>query len=134
MTIGMVVVAFMAATVLRMVPGHDDVHVQPNHVGCKRGQSLHLAVGKAVLDDDILANAITEISQALIEGIDEMKLRLPGPSRKIANPINPSGGLLRTRGQRPRRRRSTKKRDELAPLHVAPKAQETVSWRFNREH
>jgi hypothetical protein len=58
---------------------------------------LHLTVGEAVLDDDILANAVTETSQALIESFNEIKLRLPGPTREVAHPVDPACRLLRAR-------------------------------------
>ena len=50
---------------------------------------------------DILANAVTETSQALIESFDEMKLRLPGPTREVPYPVDPACRLLRTNGKRP---------------------------------
>ena len=36
--------------------------------------------------------------------------------------------LLRARGKRPRGRRATEKRDELAPSHYRPEAQDTVAY------
>ena len=42
MTIGMVVVAFMAATVFALDPGDDDVHAEPDQVRGKGGQPFHL--------------------------------------------------------------------------------------------
>jgi hypothetical protein len=41
-------------------------------------------------------------------------------------------GLLRTRCERPCCRRATEKRNELAPLHFRPQAQETASYRLKR--
>src|SRR5258707_15726485 len=73
-------------------------------------------VGEAVFDDDILASAVTETSQALIESFNEIKLPLLGPTREVPHPIDPSCRLLGSRGQRPRRR-SANERDELPPLH-----------------
>jgi hypothetical protein len=81
---------------------------------------LHLTVGKAVLDDDILADVVTETSQALIESLDEMRLRLPGPTREVAYPVNPPCRLLRVRGKRPGGRRTAENGDEIAPSHATP--------------
>jgi len=48
--------------------GHDDVHTEPDQIRRKgAGKPIHLAVGEAVLDDDILANAVAEALQALLE-------------------------------------------------------------------
>ena len=120
MTIGMVVVAFMAATVIGLIPVTNDVHAEPDQVCGKRRQPFHLAVGEAVLDDDILANAVAEAPQALFERFNEMERLLPGRDRQVSDPVDPPCRLLRTRGQRPRRRRAAEKRDELAPSHVPP--------------
>ncbi len=106
MTIGMVVVAFMAATVFTLCRGNDDVHTEPDQVCGKRGQPFQLAVGEAVLDDDILANAVAEAPQALLERLHEMERSLPRRDREVTHPVDPSCRLLRTRGQRPRRRRA----------------------------
>jgi hypothetical protein len=114
----MVVVAFMAATVIE--PGDDDVHTEPDQVCGKRGQPFPLGVGEAVLDDDILANAVAEAPQAFFD-VNDIERVLPEPDREEPHPIGPPCRLLRTRGQRQRDCRATKKRDELAPLHVSPK-------------
>ena len=57
----------------RIASGNDDVHAEPDQVCGKRGQPFHLAVGEAVLDDDILANAVAEAPQALFERLNEME-------------------------------------------------------------
>ena len=118
MTIGMVEVAFMAAAVVRLLP-ETIVHPEPNQVCCKRGYLLHLAIGEAVLDDDILADVITETSQAVLESSNEMKLRLPRPTREVAHPIDLPCRLLRARGQRqwPCQRGAGDNLDELPPPH-----------------
>src|SRR6266581_4175822 len=54
-------------------PGDDLVHAEPDQFRGKRGQPFHLAVGEAVLDDDILANAVAEAPQALLERVTEME-------------------------------------------------------------
>src|SRR5258708_14906551 len=69
-------------------------------------------------DDDILANAVTETSQALFESFNEMKLRRLRPAREVPHPVDSPCGLLRARSERRTRRRAAEQRDELAPLHV----------------
>jgi hypothetical protein len=87
--------------------GNDDVHAEPDQVCGKRGQPFHLAVGEAVLNDDILANPVTQAPQALFKRFDEMELLLPRGDREVAHPVDSPCRLLRTRGQRPRRCRAT---------------------------
>jgi len=77
---------------------------------------LHLTVGEAVLDDDILANAVTKTSQALIESFNYIKLRLLGPTREVAYPVDPPSWLLSARRHR-QRSRAAEQRDEVAALH-----------------
>src|SRR5258706_320859 len=67
------------------------------------GRPFHLAVSEAVLDDDILANAVAQAPQAFFERFNEMERLLPGTDREPAHPVGPSCRLLRPRGQRPRR-------------------------------
>jgi hypothetical protein len=119
----MVVVAFMAATVIE--PGDDDVHTEPDQVCRKRGRPFDLGVGEAVLDDDILANAVAEAPQAFFERFNAIERMLQERDREVPHPVDPPCRLLRTRGQRPRCYRATKKRDELAALPCVP--QEHVS-------
>jgi hypothetical protein len=77
---------------------------------------LHLTVGETVLNDDILANAITETSQAVFESLNRMKLRLLGPTREVAYPVDPPSWLLSARRHR-QRSRAAEQRDEVAALH-----------------
>ena len=104
-------------TSLRAGQGPDVIYTEPDQI-CRKGRHpIHLAVGEAVLNDDILANAVAEAPQALFERLDEMELLLPRRDREVTHPVDPSGRLLRPRGQRPCRRSATKKRDEFAPSH-----------------
>ena len=61
-----------------------------------------------------------------------LKIRIVrGRGQEHADAPHPLG-LLRARCKRPRRRRAAEKRDELAPPHVRPQAQETASYRLKR--
>jgi hypothetical protein len=75
---------------------------------------------ETILDDDILANAVAQVPQTLLERFDEMELLLSGRGRKVTHSVDSPCRLLRTRSQRPRRRRAADKRDEPAPLHCQP--------------
>ena len=104
----------------RIEPGNDNIHAKPDKVCRKGGQPFHLGIREAVLDDDILANAVAKVPHTFFERINGIERLLPGRDRLESDPVDPSCRLLRPRGQRPRRRRATKKRDELASLHVTP--------------
>ena len=72
------------------------------------GSRSMLAVGEAVLDDDILANAVAEAPQALFERFNDNGAFAPGDAiDEVSDPVDPPCRLLRARGQRPRRRRAT---------------------------
>ena len=88
MTIGTVVVAFSAATAFAWFPRNDDVDTEPDQVRGKGGQPFHLAVGEAVLDEDILTNAVSEAPQALLECFAEMDLLLVRAEREVAHPVD----------------------------------------------
>ena len=105
----------------RIDPGDDNVHGEPDQVRSKRGQPFQLSVSGAVLDDDILANAVAEAPQALFDRIDEMERLLSGSDRQVSDPVDSPCWLLRVRGERPRNRCPAESQDELAPLHGPPR-------------
>jgi hypothetical protein len=102
-------------------PSDDNVHAEPDQVCSKRGPPFHLAVGEAVLDDDILADAVAEAPQALFERFSEMERLLPGSDREGPHPVDSPCRLLRVRGERPRNRCPAESQDEVAPLHGPPR-------------
>src|SRR5258708_28725227 len=99
-----------------MVPRSDDVHAERDEVCGKREQPFHLTVCKAVLDDDILANAVAQAPQALLERLHEMERSLPRRDREVAHPVDPSRRVLRAHAERQRDRRATYEHNARAPL------------------
>ena len=83
MTIGMVVVAFMAATVLGLIPVATMMSTPSRTRSRQVRAAVQLAVGEAVLDDDILANAVAKAAQAFFERTKEMEHFLPGRDREV---------------------------------------------------
>ena len=127
MTIGMVVVAFMAATVFTLFPATMTSTPSPTRSAASADSRSHVAVGKAVLDDDILANAVAEAPQAIFERLHEMERSLPRRDREVTHPVDPPCRLLRARGQRPRRR-AAETCEKLASLHEEiPRARGVLS-------
>jgi hypothetical protein len=60
MTIGMGRGRVHGRNRVRFGPGDDNVHAEPDQVRSKRGQPFQVAVGEAVLDGNVLANAVAE--------------------------------------------------------------------------
>ena len=124
MTIGMVVVAFIAATVLGLIP-NDNVHSEPDQVCSKHGHPFHLAVGKAILDDNILANALAEAPQALFKCFAEMVHLLLRRGHEESHPVNSPCRIVAHSRQAAKLLPRHPVRDEIAALHVPPQVQET---------
>jgi len=59
-----------------------------------------MALGEAVLDGDIVPQAVTEIPQTVFKRFNEMERALPRADRLVADPIAARRRLLRTRGKR----------------------------------
>jgi hypothetical protein len=98
-----------------------DVHAEPDQVRCKRRQPVHLAVGEAVLDGDVLANAVAQASQAAFERFDESEKSLTGSNPQVTNPVDPPPcRLLRVRDQRPCSRRAGKRNKLTSPHYQLP--------------
>src|SRR5262249_39660627 len=98
--------------------GHDDIQPQSNQLGCDLRKRVLLALGKAVLDANVLPLDPAVFLQCLTKC-----LNLPPPPRgaraarqeKANRPR--SSRLLRARRERPRRRAADES-DELAAFHV----------------
>ena len=65
----------------------------------KRWQPFQLPIGIAILDYDILTNAIAETPQASLKRSAEMNLLLGGRDREIPYPVDSRCWLLRARGE-----------------------------------
>src|SRR3954447_17080017 len=88
MTIGTVVVAFSAATAFAWFPVTMTSTPSRTRSAARAAQPFHLAVGEAVLDEDILTNAVSEAPQALLECFAEMDLLLVRAEREVAHPVD----------------------------------------------
>ena len=64
MTIGIVVVACLAARAPGTAVGHDDVDLEPHQLGRELGKPVVLALRPAELDDEVLALDVAELAQA----------------------------------------------------------------------
>jgi hypothetical protein len=95
--------------------GHDQIDVETNQLGRKLGETLGAAVGRTVVEDEVLTFDVAELSQALSEGIEIGGVRCRGGRLQQTDTID-LARLLRPRRERPRRR-PAEKRDELASPH-----------------
>ena len=112
--------------------------MRKNEVGLQRDEflreSLHrlrvAAARPANVDPDVAALRPPELLESLPERRDAglcFRVAL-GKRHQHADPPHPLG-LLRARGERPRRRRAAEQRDELAPPHCRLQAKNRQSYR-----
>src|SRR5262249_44298662 len=93
----------------------DHCHLTAYQIGCEVGQSVGLVLRPAILDRHILALDVAGFTKALAEcgqiacTID----RLRAAEESYYRPRR----LLRARRERPRDRRATEQRDEVAAVH-----------------
>src|SRR5438105_15724840 len=79
------------------IAGNDDVHAEPDQVCSKRWQPFQLPIGIAILDHDILTNAIAETPETSLKRSAEMKLLLSGRDRERSHPVDWACGRLTVR-------------------------------------
>src|SRR5262249_35105927 len=91
-----------------------DVHVVPNKIGRKLGQSLRVEVAKAIFDRDIFALDVARFGQTPLERGDQMRDVLS--RRGVQKSDHRHRRLLRARCERPCCRADTR-RQELTPFH-----------------
>ncbi len=101
--------------------GEHDVGRQREQFLSVCAQAFNVRAGEAVIDADVAAVGPAEVRETLPKRRDAgAHVRIIfGKGQQHADPTNPVA-LLRTRRQRPRRRCTAEKRDELAPPHVLP--------------
>jgi hypothetical protein len=111
---GMVVVALLAAR--SGTSGRDDHgDAPPDEVSRQLRQLIHLIVGEAVFDRDVLTFDVTRLLETLAKSAQLFAERI----RRLAmEDPDYRHRRLRARHERPRNRRAAEKRDELAPSHV----------------
>src|SRR5262249_14909936 len=98
--------------------GEDHVHGGVNELGGKRRQSLGFAAGEAKLKGDVAPLGPAQFLQSLLERAEAPRpFRIAlGEALQHADPPH-ALALLRAHRERPRHRRTTEQRDELAPPH-----------------
>ena len=117
----------------RAASGQDDVRRERDQFRRVFANVVGIARGPAGVDPHVAAVGPAQLLQPLQERRDAgLCFRIVrGRVHEHADAPHPLG-LLRARGERPRGRRAAEQRDELAPPHVRPHAQETASYRFKR--
>src|SRR5215813_13018241 len=76
--------------------GHDDIHLEAHQFGRKRGEPVELAIGSSVIDHDVAALDVPEVTESLKKGCRETADPVgsqPANSREL-------GGLLGLDGDR----------------------------------
>ena len=113
---GIVRVAFMAAC--SAGGGHQDIHLEPDQFYGLLRQTLLPPLGVALHQREGLPFDVAKLPEPLQERLAGTWDHSADACAKITDPRHPLR-RLRAGGQRPCSRRASKKRDELAPLHVS---------------
>src|SRR5262245_14618918 len=93
----------------------DHRHLTAYQIGCEVGQTVGLVLRPAILDRHVLALDVTGFTKALPEC--GQKACTIDRRRAAEESYHRHCWLLRTRRDRPRRRRAAEQRDELPPSH-----------------
>ena len=117
MTIGIVVVAFLAARAAGVVVVIIRSALSSNHLGCKLLEPLWPALRIPAFNNDVLPLDVPEFPEVIEQWL------LINDRGYVCNESDPPclARVLRARRERPRRCRTTDKRNKIAPLHVDPK-------------
>ena len=78
--------------------GHDDIDLERNQFGCKRGEALRLPLGISVFDHDVATLDVTEVTQPLEEGL--VPVGASGPVERQVAYASDFNRLLRLSGER----------------------------------
>src|SRR5271154_5408866 len=93
---------------------HDDIHLEPNELGCELGKAFLAPLAPAILDRYGVALDPTEFVQSQHEGVGpRAPARLRGRTQKTDRWR--LAGLLRVHRERPRDCRSTESGNEPSP-------------------
>ena len=74
--------------------GHDDINLERNQFGRKRGEPFELPLGGSVFDHEVAALDVTKVTQSLKEGLSEL-----GVKGRVACQIAYSNDLGRLLGR-----------------------------------
>ncbi len=94
---------------------YEDIDLERNQFGRKRGEALRLPLGISVFDHDMAALDVTEVTQPLEEGLVPVGASSP-VERQVAYSGN-LGRLLRVRGERRGEEAAGQGADKHAPVH-----------------
>src|SRR5262249_53550398 len=94
---------------------HNCGRLEGDQFSCEFGQARRGSVGEPQLKSDVASFRITEIPHSEPKSLDVLRCCRRGEWRQDAN--NGKDPLLRLRRERPRRRRTTEQRYELAASH-----------------
>ena len=114
-TIGMVLVAPLAASTDGVLIVASTANVQSNQMSSQVRQLVIISVGPSVLNRNIPAFVVTSSAKALTKRRHKMCRCVGGCGVRISNHRHP--GLLRARRERPRTRGGAKNSDEFASPH-----------------
>src|SRR6516162_6495154 len=114
-TMGIVVVAALAASPELVLSARDHGDLSTNQFGRQLRQSIELILGPAVFDCHVLALDIAGILQALAKSAQTLGESVTRCGTEPSNHWHRR--LLRARRERPRGRRAAEQRDERAPIH-----------------
>ena len=108
--------------------GHDHVRRECNQFGRVLTNAVGFATGKAIIDLQVSADCPAQLLETLREHrTPDLCLRVARNKRHQHADAPHPVGLLGPRRKRPRSRRATEKRDEVAPPHDQPRVREKAS-------
>jgi hypothetical protein len=95
--------------------GEEDINLERNQFGRKRGKPLELPLGRSVFDHEVAAVDVAEVTQSLEEGL--AKAAISGQvDRQIADSSDPFG-LLSLSAERRGERTGQRGQQEAAAVH-----------------
>jgi hypothetical protein len=99
--------------------GHDDVHLEPDQLGCEVGEPLGPPLRKSVLEDDVLALDVAQLVQLLSECLTGVR---GGRSPELENtyPIYPPR-RLRPGSERYDKKTGGQDPEEDSSVHTEPR-------------
>ncbi|HEY3244506.1 MAG TPA: hypothetical protein VGM03_14265 [Phycisphaerae bacterium] len=114
-TMGSVLVACLAGQRGEYGCGHDDINLERNQFGRESGEPLGLPLCIPVFDHDIAALDVTEVTQSLTEGLEQVGVR-GQVDRQEAYPSD-LGRLLGLGGERSAQETPRHDAHECPPIH-----------------
>jgi len=116
MTIGIVCVARVAASAARVSIRHDHLDPELNELDRQIGEPFSAAVGRAVLDHQVLILDVSELSEPLSEGTEVGSIGGWLEDLQHTDTVN-LRRRLRSNSERPSEDAPTHRSDELSTIH-----------------